>query len=283
MDMNTSLYTALVSMGALQQKLDTISKNVSNSNTTGYKRREATFEDLLTSIVNQPRELQRPGRMTPPGLVLGNGVRVNEIKMYTQQGIINSTGNTYDLTVDGNGFFEVQLKDENGNFIGTAFTRDGSFQLQVNAEDPEFSYLTTNNGHYVQDVDGNPIQVPNNARIQIDPKGNFSAYYNDGRIENNFARLNIVRILKPQYLENVGENLFVLPSNVPTDGVLISDIINNPTEGEVVVRQGFLEASNVNLGEEMGELISTQRSFQLLSRALTMSDTMMGMVNNLRV
>ncbi len=281
--MNTSLYTALVSMGALQQKLDTISKNVSNSNTTGYKRREATFEDLLTSIVNQPRELQRPGRMTPPGLVLGNGVRVNEIKMYTQQGIINSTGNTYDLTVDGNGFFEVQLKDENGNFIGTAFTRDGSFQLQVNAEDPEFSYLTTNNGHYVQDVDGNPIQVPNNARIQIDPKGNFSAYYNDGRIENNFARLNIVRILKPQYLENVGENLFVLPSNVPTDGVLISDIINNPTEGEVVVRQGFLEASNVNLGEEMGELISTQRSFQLLSRALTMSDTMMGMVNNLRV
>ena len=290
--MNTSLYTSLVSMGALQQKLDIISKNVANVNTTGYKRREATFEDLLTTTINHQKELQLRGRVSPAGLVMGNGVRVDEIQMIGEQGQFTRTDNPYDLSIEGNGFFEVEIaEDPVDNGQGTqipraAYTRDGTFQLARSAIDPNLNYLVNSQGRYVRDVNNQRIQVPYNAQnVKVDEKGFISAQLPDGTILDNFTRIKIVRVLKPRQLENVGDNLFVLPKTVTVnDPQFVRSLsMNRSTEEPVLVRQGYLETSNVNLSNEMTELINTQRSFQLLSRSLTMSDTMMSLVNNLRV
>ncbi len=289
--MNTSLYTSLVSMGALQQKLDIISKNVANVNTTGYKRREASFEDLLTTTINQQNEFQLNGRLTPPGLNRGHGIRVDEIQMMDEQGQFSRTDNTYDLAIEGNGFFEIEVAEDpvangQGATIARAgYTRDGSFQLTRSAENPNFNFLVTSQGRYVRDVNNQRIQLPYNAQnVKVDESGFISAQLPNGAILDKFTRVKIVRVLKPKMLEHVGDNLFVLPRNTAVnDPQFVRSLqMNRSTDEPVLVRQGHLETSNVNLSNEMTELINTQRSFQLLSRSLTMSDNMMGLVNSLR-
>jgi flagellar basal-body rod protein FlgG len=290
--MNTSLYTSLVSMGALQQKLDIIAKNVANVNTTGYKRREASFEDLLTTTINQQKEFQLNGRLTPPGLNRGHGIRVDEIQMIDEQGQFTRTDNTFDLSIEGNGYFEIEIAEdsvENGqgaDIPRAGYTRDGSFQLSRSSADPNFNFLVNAQGRHVRDVNNQRIQIPYNAQnVKIDEKGFVSAQLPNGQILDNFTRVKVVRVLKPKMLEHVGDNLFVLPRGTAVnDPQMVRTLqMNRSTDEPVLVRQGYLETSNVNLSTEMTELINTQRSFQLLSRSLTMSDTMMGMVNNLRV
>lgn len=288
--MNTALYTSLVSMSAVQQKLDVLSRNVANVNTTGYKRQDASFEDLLTSMVKQQKELQLSGRATVPGLVLGNGARVHEMKMYHRQGNMIQTDNPLDLAIIGDGFFELELVDDpvedaQGNEVPrAAYTRDGTFKLSRNPNNPAQSFISTQTGRYLRGINNQPIQVPTDSKIIIDEKGVISAVLPNGDRINKFAQLKVVRIMRPQLMDNVGDNMYTLPK---TTGVNNPDYVNlvdydNPVEAAVTIEQGYLESSNVNLSEEMTELLTTQRSFQLLARSLTTTDTMMGLVNNLR-
>ena len=131
--MNPSMISAAVSMQAIQQKLDVIAHNVANMNTTGFKRREASFQDVLTSVYRQPEGARLPGRLTPQGYVQGWGAKLAGVGLVMEQGNLLPTYRPYDLALEGEVLFEIRLSapDENGGGGEVRWTRDGSFQLFV--------------------------------------------------------------------------------------------------------------------------------------------------------
>lgn len=286
--MNHSMINALVSMQAIQQKLDVIAHNIANVNTTGYKRREASFQDILTNVYHQPPGFQQAGRLTPLGFPQGWGAKIGQIELAMEQAALHTTGNPYDLGIEGDGLFEVRrdLLDENGQPM-IAWTRDGSFQLTYDPADTSSMVLATKLGDRVLSTTDEPIRIPVNHAIRIDEEGRVFATDNaNPELEPQFVgQLKIIRAVRPQVLVNEGNNLFRLPAGQAQDGVLeVVDIAtNNANElRKIAIRQGFLEQSNVSLTDEMTELMTVQRAYQLNARAIASSDTMMGLTNNLR-
>ncbi|TLS50544.1 flagellar hook-basal body protein [Paenibacillus antri] len=287
--MNHSMINAFVSMQSMQQKLDVIAHNIANVNTTGYKRREASFQDILTNVYRQPAGFEQAGRLTPLGFPQGWGAKIGQIELAMEQAALHSTGNPYDLGIEGNGLFEVQRNsvDANGEPV-IAWTRDGSFQLMQDPANPGSMILATQQGDRVRGVDGGPIVVPTNYSIRIDEAGRvFATDHSNPEAEPIEAgQLALMRAVRPQVLINDGSNLFTLPPGVAAEGVLerVDPTTNDANERQkVAVRQGFLEQSNVSLTDEMTELMTVQRAYQLNARAITSSDTLMNLTNNLRV
>ncbi|RKN78854.1 flagellar hook-basal body protein [Paenibacillus ginsengarvi] len=289
--MNHSMINSLVSMQGVQQKLDVIANNMANINTTGYKRKEATFHDVLTTTMRQPNAFQQAGRLSPLGLTQGWGAKLSQIQTLMAQGSLKQTDQPTDLAIEGDALFEVIIPsvDDNGQpFQQTAWTRDGAFSLREQPGDTENVYLTTQEGHLVMGADDQPIQVPIGSRIKVDPNGVVMAY-NDGQTDQPpvaAGTLKLVQVVRPQLLQNRGDNLYTLPDAIdPALGEVLRVVAldgANPEAAKVKVQQGFLEQSNVNIAEEMTELMMTQRAFQLNAKALTSADTMMSLANNLR-
>jgi flagellar basal-body rod protein FlgG len=291
--MNHSIINASVTMNGLQRKLDVISNNMANMNTTGFKKREVSFEDLLTITKQQYEKGDLPGRMTPNGHVIGGGARVSQIQLDLSQGTLQTTSNILDLAIEGQAFFEVGRRefDANGNttFV-PAWTRNGSFGLSLLAGDPENSMLTTNEGTPVYGQDDQPIIIPNDREITIDAQGQiFTRIAGDPNTPAELVGvLKIVRAVSPQLLESYGDNLFILPDEFagPEQRNALMQVIDLTqfavNESPVNIRQGMLEGSNVDLPGEMSELIQMQRAFQFNARALTSAETMMNLTNNLR-
>jgi flagellar basal-body rod protein FlgG len=280
--MNNSMINSSVSMHGLQQKLDILANNMANSGTVGYKKKEASFEDVLTNVKNQPQSFRQQGRMSPLGLNQGWGSRLVQSQTNMAQGPVQSTGNQTDLAIQGDGLFQVST-DANGT---PAWTRNGAFTLSPDGGGSV--RLVTTDGHSLVGTDGNPILIPNNSRPHIDQDGKITAY-NDADPSQPpvpVGQIKLVRVIRPQLLQSMGDNLYTLPA-LPA-GVNVQDILQdvNTTAGtaadRVAVMQGFLEQSNVNMSDEMTDLIMVQRAFQLNSRAITSSDTMMNLANNLR-
>lgn len=288
--MNHSMINSMVSMNGLQQKLDIMANNMANINTTGYKRKEATFEDILTNLRQQPQGFQQAGRLSPLGFTQGWGAKLSQVTTNFAQGAMKDTGIPTDLAIEGNGLFKVSVAGGDPNRpVNTLFTRDGSFNLSVMENDTANVYLTTKEGHLVLDTNNNPISIPNGYKVAVSPEGVVSAYNGSTPEEGSEVRgqLNLVRVLRPQFLQQVGENLFTIPAGAAANQQEIDNILQPVAAGSgleqpIKVRQGFLEQSNVNLADEMTELMTVQRAFQLSSRALTSSDTMMNLANNLR-
>jgi flagellar basal-body rod protein FlgG len=285
--LNNSMISASVSLNSLQQKLDILSNNIANANTTGFKRKQATFEDVLTNVKNQPQGFMSSGRLTPLGFNQGWGSRIAQIQNDMSQGAPQQTNNLLDFAIQGDGMFQVATNgvDDNGNpQITPAWTRDGAFQLSPSPADGD-QVLTTKDGHFVLNTDGAPIHIPNNYQLHIASDGIITAVNpaNPTAAPIQAGQLRIVRIVRPQLLQEVGDNLYKLPSNI-TEAQVMQDVSQNPGIGSerVTIMQGYLEQSNVILADEMTDLISVQRAFQLNSRAITSSDTMMGLANNLR-
>ncbi|WP_274362480.1 flagellar hook-basal body protein [Paenibacillus thermotolerans] len=286
--MNHSMINAFVSMQALQQKLDVLAHNIANVNTTGYKRRDASFQDILTNVSNQPATFERNGRLTPLGLPQGWGAKIGQVEINLEQGALNLTGNPFDIGIEGNGLFEVQTDsvDDAGN-PKVAWTRDGSFKLTPTGDNPDEMFLTTSEGYRVLNANNQPIRIPLNYEIVVREDGAISAR-NSAAPESTpveIGRLKLVRAIYPQVLINEGNNLFGMPPGVTADQVLetVTAANNNINEStRVAVRQGFAEQSNVNLTEEMTELMTLQRAYQMNARAITSSDTLMSLANNLR-
>ncbi|WP_409343751.1 flagellar hook-basal body protein [Paenibacillus sp. MBLB4367] len=291
--MNNSMINSMVTLHALQQKLDIVSNNMANVNTVGYKRREATFEDILNNIKQQPAGFQKEGRLSPLGFNQGWGAKLSQVQMSMSQGAMKETGTATDIAIEGEGLFEVvrNTVDENGNALQEAlYTRDGAFDLIVQPGDPENRYLATKEGYHVRDTNDQPITVPIGFRMAVDTNGDIRVY-DEGNPSNTFLtgqRVKLMRAVRPQYLQQIGDNLFVLPQTVangPAAGQVIRVANNGAGSGletPITVRQGFLEQSNVNMADEMTELMMVQRAFQMGSRAITSSDTMMNLANNLR-
>jgi flagellar basal-body rod protein FlgG len=285
--MNNSIITSSVSMHGLQQKLDILANNMANSNTVGFKKKEASFEDVLTNIKNQPQGFRQQGRLSPLGFNQGWGSRLVQAQTNMTQGPIQSTNKPTDLAIQGDGLFEVALPtiDPATGQPQRAWTRNGEFSLSPDAQGT--MTLTTSNGYFLVDTQGDPIRIPKGARLSIDQNGQYTAINEmDPTAPPTTGQIQLVRVIRPQELQNVGDNLYSLPTGVANPQNILQNVNGNVgvvnAADRVEVRQGFLEQSNVNMSDEMTELIMIQKAFQLNSRAITSSDTMMNLANNLR-
>ncbi|TDF93528.1 flagellar hook-basal body protein [Paenibacillus piri] len=287
--MNHSMINSSVSMHALQQKLDMLSNNIANVNTTGYKRKEASFQDVLTSVKQQPKGFVKEGRLSPLGYNQGWGARLVQAQLNMTQGSLQATESPLDVAIEGNGLFEINTftRDANNNPVPqTLWTRNGSFETSPSNDpaDPDL-FLTTKDGQYVMGADNNPVRIPADHSVQIQIDGRILASSNLDKTSPpvEAGQIKLVRVIRPQLLQELGDNLYQLPTGIANREEVLQtvDDTNNSID-PITMRQGFLENSNVALADEMTDLLLVQRAFQLNSKAITSSDTMMGLANNLR-
>lgn len=266
-------------MNQLQKQLDIISNNMANAETTGYKKRAVTFTDLLAqSFNNQPNENEEIGRLTPTEIRLGTGAKIAQSQLVLKQGNLKETGRSLDIALtSSNQFFKVLVNNNGESKI--RYSRDGALSLSPVGRN---EVMLVNSSGY-------PILDENNQTITFSGDSKQFSISGDGRLvvnapngtQQNF-NLGIVSVKKPQLLEQVGENLLGIPDNI---GVNSNDVLTELTgalRNGVSLKQGSLEASNVDLGSEMTNLINVQRSYQFQSKAITLSDQMMGLVNGIR-
>ncbi|HTG70264.1 MAG TPA: flagellar hook-basal body protein [Candidatus Udaeobacter sp.] len=279
--MNSSMINAMVSMSGLQQKLDLLADNIANVNTVGYKRKEATFEDLLTNLRSQPQSFNQPGRLTPMDFTQGWGSRMTMVQPNLSQGPLQGTDKETDLAIEGNALFEVEVDDAGSR----AYTRNGAFQLTVGANGD--TLLATEDGYPVvasvrdaatgNRVEGN-IVVPQGYNLRVNPDGTVLGVSSRRTIE--LGSIKLLQASRPAALSAVSDNLFVIADGI-NSGDVLQQIVPD-SENRISLRQGYLEQSNVELSDEMTELINVQRAYQLAARALSSSDTMMSLTNGLR-
>lgn len=268
--MMRSLWTAASGMTSQQFNVDNISNNISNVNTTSFKKERAEFKSLLYQTMERA-SLDGADTGKPVNLQVGLGVRpIATNRMFTQ-GSVEKTENKTDLAIQGQGFFMVRTGENE-----VSYTRDGSFKLSVG--DGE-NNLVTSEGYYVLNSDGEPITIPSNVPLQdvtISENGAIS-YRQNGEIQNTGINIGIVQFSNPQGLEAIGGNLYSVTS---ASGEPIAEADAEFPKSKIL--QGFLELSNVNIAEEMVNLIVAQRAYELNSKAITTSDEMLQQANNLK-
>ncbi|MEK8090584.1 flagellar basal-body rod protein FlgG [Thermithiobacillus plumbiphilus] len=256
-----SLWIAKTGLDAQQQQMDVISNNLANVNTTGFKRARAVFEDLLYQNVRQAGAQSSQQTQLPSGLQMGTGVRTVATEKIHTQGNLTQTGNSMDLAINGNGFFQVLRPD------GTmGYTRDGSFQIDSQGQ------LVTASGYAVQPGITIP---PNVTSITVGTDGTVSATQAGTATPIQIGNLQMATFVNPAGLQAIGDNLFIETgaSGTPNTG-------NPGSNGLGVINQGFLETSNVNIVEEMVNMITTQRAYEINSKAVKAADEMLQYVNN---
>jgi len=259
-----SLNIAATGMNAQQMNVEVISNNIANMNTTGFKRQRAEFQDLIYQDQRRVGTASSDaGTVVPSGIQLGLGVKTAATYRVNEQGALILTDNQFDLSIRGEGYFQITLP--NGN---TAYTRAGSFQLDQNGT------LVTPDGYTVQPG----ITIPNDALgVTINESGQVFAQI-DGQVdEQNVGQLQLAIFQNPAGLENVGNNLLLetAASGAATGGA-------PGAAGFGRLQQGFLESSNVDPVQEITSLITAQRAYELNSKVIETSDQMMSTVNNVR-
>lgn len=275
--MSRMMLQAAVTMQQLQQKLDIVGHNIANSQTTGYKARQADFQSLLFQQINNlsdPRNSE--GRLTPDGIRIGSGAKLGAINQRFTAGTIIETERPLDVALLNNHyFFQVEVTD--GDTTQTRLTRDGSFYLSP-INDTEL-LLTDAQGNPVLGANGQVVIPKSVDHIQIDTSG--QVIVREGQTTGVIDTLNIVEATRPRVLEAVGQNYFRLP-DVAGLGYNADEIIVDRTGEQSVLRSGALEQSNVDLAEEMTDMLLAQRSYQFNARSITMGDQMLGLINQLR-
>ena len=254
--MMRSLWISKTGMEAQQTQLDTISHNLANVSTNGYKKSHAVFEDLMYQNMRQAGANSTEQTTLPTGLQLGLGTRAVATSRRFAQGNLQQTTNPLDVAVRGNGFFEVQMPDGT-----TGYTRDGSFQVSSTGK------LVTNNGYTVSPG----ITIPTTAQsITIGSDGTVSVALPGQALPQTVGQLQLANFINPAGLEPKGQNLFAetASSGTATTGA-------PGANGLGALQQGFVETSNVNVVEELVSMIQTQRAYELNSKAITTSDEML--------
>ncbi|MCB4360866.1 flagellar basal-body rod protein FlgG [Quatrionicoccus australiensis] len=257
-----SLWIARTGLDAQQTQLDVISNNLANVSTNGFKRGRAVFEDLLYQTLRQPGAQSSQQTQIPSGLQLGTGVRpVSTARIFTQ-GNLQKTDGTLDMAVQGNGFFQILLPDGT-----TGYTRDGSFQKDNQGQ------IVTSDGYPLQPN----ITIPANAlSVTIGTDGTVSITQSGSSATTQIGSIQLATFINPGGLQSMGQNLFLetAASGTPTP--------NTPgTNGAGVVNQGYVETSNVNVAEELVTMIQTQRAYELNSKVVSTSDSMLGRLTQL--
>jgi flagellar basal-body rod protein FlgG len=251
-----SLYISKTGMEAQQTQLDTISQNLANVSTNGYKRSHAIFEDLMYQNLRQSGANTTEQTQLPTGLQIGLGVRPVATARIYSQGNLQQTTNNLDIAIKGNGFFQIQQPDGT-----TAYTRDGSFQLSAAGQ------IVNNNGYTL--LPG--ITIPNNAQnVTVGNDGTVSVTVQGNPTPQTVGQIQLANFINPAGLDPKGQNLFTetASSGTPTNGAPMSD-------GLGVLQQGYVETSNVNVVEELVAMIQTQRAYEMNSKAIQTSDQML--------
>jgi len=272
--MSQTMIQAAVTMSQLQNKLDLIGNNLANTNTTGYKGKQAEFSSLLYREINNLSDADRlEGRLTPDQIRTGTGARLGAISLDMTQGTLSETGRSLDAALNNkNHLFQIQ-SSSNGQ-TETLYTRDGSFYLNA-ADDRGNLMLVTKDGNPVLGTNG-PIMVePGFENVEIGANGDIMVT-RDGEtaVEGSLA---IVEAVRPRYLEAAGDNLFRLPESANANEIIVQV---DGTEG--LIEGGALETANVDIAKELTDLTVAQRAYSFNSRTLTMGDQMLGLVNQLR-
>jgi flagellar basal-body rod protein FlgG len=259
--MDASLWVAKTGLDAQQSRMNVIANNLANVNTTGFKRDRAVFEDLLYQNIRQAGGQTGADTQAPTGFYLGTGVRVMATEKIATQGNTITTENALDLSIAGDGYFQIAQPD------GTiAYTRDGNFNLDNAGQ------LVTSQGQLLQPA----IVIPTNASsITIGIDGTVSVELQAGAGAQVIGQLQIARFINPAGLQAMGQNLL---KETPASG---APVVGAPGgAGAGTVRQGTLEASNVNVVEEMVNMIETQRAYEINSKAISSVDGMLQYLNN---
>lgn len=243
-----ALWNGRAGLRANQNRLDVITNNINNVDTTGYKKNDLSFQDIMyeklerqgVPITNQNRDK----------LLQGSGSRAETIVRDNKQGYIKQTDNPTDIAIEGNGFFRI--KDSQGNYY---YTRDGAFKIDGEGNFVHSSGNLLDIDNYNPSNISYPISISNNGEI-IDSKGEF------------IGKINIYDFNDKDGMTALGDNLF--QSN------------EEPKDADGILRQGFLEKSNVDIAKELTDMLVTQRAFELNSRTIKSADEMWQIANNLR-
>ncbi|GGC78328.1 flagellar basal-body rod protein FlgG [Marinobacter halophilus] len=259
--MHPALWVSKTGLSAQDTNMSTISNNLANVNTTGFKRDRAVFQDLLYQINRQPGGLNNENAELPSGLQLGTGVRVVGTTKQFSQGNLQITEQPLDMAVNGRGFFQIEMPDGQ-----VAYTRDGQFQLNANGD--------------VVTPDGYPlapnVNVPEDAtNLTIGKDGTVTVVTDDQAAPINLGQITLVDFINPQGLQAIGNNLFKA-----------TNASGDPAEGEPGlaglgnIEQGTVESSNVEVVEELVNMITTQRAYEMNSKVVSTTDQMLQFITN---
>ncbi|MCO5977084.1 flagellar basal-body rod protein FlgG [Ideonella oryzae] len=254
--MNPALWISKTGVQAQDAKLQTIANNLANVNTVGFKRDRVMFEDLFYQVESQPGAQQADGTQAPTGVQLGTGTRVVGTQKVFTTGNLQTTGQSLDVAIVGNGFLQVALP--NGD---TAYTRAG--QLQVNSD----GKLVNAQGLAIQPE----ITIPANATgVSISESGLVTATVAGATAPTELGQIQLAGFINPAGLLARGENLFqeTVASGTPTTGNPGSDALGK-------LKQGALEGSNVQVVEEMVDMIAAQRTYEMNTKVLSAADNML--------
>ena len=252
-----ALHTAATGMMAQELNVQVISNNIANMRTTGYKRQRAEFQDLLYEQLRRVgTQTSTQGNILPVGIELGGGVKTVGTPRLMSQGTLSQTGNPLDLAIRGEGFFQILLPDGR-----TAYTRDGSFQLDAQGR------IVNAQGNVVQPG----ITIPQNAQnLTINSQGQVSVTVGTDTTPTQLGQLQMTIFINKAGLAAIGDNLFLETpaSGPPQNGTPASD-------GYGDLQQANLENANVEAVTEISDLIAAQRAYEMNSKVITASDQML--------
>lgn len=257
--MHGALFVAKTGLSAQDSSLKLISNNLANVSTVGFKKDRPVFEDLMYQAKRQPGAQDGEGSTLPSGLQMGSGVRVVGTQKSHTAGDAMVTEEAFDLMINGRGFFQVQRP---GGEI--AYTRNGQFGINENSE------LVTNEGYLVEPVIVLPAET---VEVTFAEDGTVSALTAGNTVPQQIGQLQTADFVNPVGLRAIGQNLFL---ETPASG---APLVNNPGDaGAGRIRQGMLEASNVNSVEELVNMITTQRGYEMNSKVISTADEMLSFV-----
>ncbi|MEG0759779.1 MAG: flagellar hook-basal body protein [Raoultibacter sp.] len=273
-----TMLSATNTMTQLQGKMDTISHNISNSNTTGFQARTATFGEMLYQQYNNDKKDQAP-RQSPAGIRIGVGAQLAQTQLNTKVGNLSETKRALDFALTKEGQYFAVNSPDTGQLL---LSRQGNFYLTPTGGDR--TAFVNSDGYSVADANGRGITFDKKvSEISSTPDGILNIRYADGTTDQR--ALAVVQVDKPQLLEKDRdkylrysqdiENLYPNERN-------IARLLQGGERANISVEGGMLESSNVDLSKEMSELINTQRSYQLNARTITMADQMLGLINGVR-
>jgi flagellar basal-body rod protein FlgG len=253
--MMRALFTAASGMEAQQFNMDTISNNLANVNTTGFRGNQARFQDLVYQQLRAPGTPVGPS-MIPVGQEVGLGVKVGSSEKVFTQGNPVQTGNPLDLAIQGDGFFQVTMPDGT-----TAYTRDGSFKLDSNGA------LVTADGYFVQPQ----ITIPQNAQqLSVGTDGTVTALVPGSTQPQQLGQIQLARFVNPAGLSPTGQNLFTQTAASGTP------VVTQPgLNGAGTILNGYVEGSNVQVVQELVNMIVAQRAFEANSKSISAADQML--------
>ena len=259
-----ALGIAATGMMAQQTNVDVISNNIANANTTGYKTARASCTDLVyENLSREGAVTAEEGNTRPVGLDVGLGVQaVGTVRRNTQGGLVQ-TQNQLDVAIDGRGYFTVNLPDGD-----QAYTRDGSFRLSAEGQ------IVNGSGY---EIDPGVVLPANTTKIEISDTGIVSAFVDNDPVPVEIGQLTLATFVNDAGMRPLGDNL--LQATVAS-GDAIPSLPGD--EGVGILRQGYLESSNVDIVRQITDLIQAQRAYEMNSKAISTADEMMSAANQIR-